>query len=195
MFVFKDCKEAFAKLGQYLYDNHTKVEDGNDYTGEPIYMAFSPPVAFTIKNIDCEDILYELSCNGQLMPVDYEPEKEFPGKFNKAVKHFKECKDLTRTNWTIDKVFTFIKEGNKVNLSVNYEEIDFELNSYTNNVFVKNYNLLKIFALKTELEIGSLTFMCPLGISVYGTEKNLEFVGKAIDDYFNTQGENNDSDE
>lgn len=191
MFTFKNCKEAFAKLGEYLYDNHIKVEDGHDYTGAPIYMAFTRPVAFTITDVsECEDMLYELSCNGQLMPVDYEPEKAFPGKFNKAVKHFKECKGLTRTYWNIDKVFTFLKEGNKVHLSINYDELDFELSSYTNNIFVKNYNLLKIFAMKTELEIGSITFMCPAGVSVYGSEKNLEFVGKAIDMYFKGDEEN-----
>lgn len=196
MFIFKNCKEAFAKLGEYLYDNHIKVEDGHDYTGAPIYMAFTRPVAFTITDVTgCEDIFNELSEAKQLLPVDYEPEKEFPGKFNKAVKHFNECKELTRTYWNIDKVFTFIKEGNKVHLSINYDELDFELCPYTNNIFVKNYNLLKIFALKTNLEIGSITFMCPAGVSVYGNEKNLEFVGKAIDDYFKAQGEKDDSNE
>lgn len=189
MFIFKNCKEAFAKLGQYLYNNHIKVEDGHDYTGAPIYIAFTQPVAFTITDVsDCENIINELSSAGQLLSTDYEPEKEFPGKFNKVVKHFKECVNLTRTYWKIDKVFTFIKEGNKVHLSIDYDKIDFELGPYTNIIFVKNYNLLKNFALKTGLEIGSITFMCPGGVSVYGNKKNLEFVGKAIDDYFKTQG-------
>lgn len=179
MFTFKDTKEAFAKLAVYLYNNCHKVNDFD-------LLAFSPPVAFTI--LDCKCNIDECTV-GQ---IDYEPEKEFPGKFNKAIKHFNELRELSRNHWSIDNVFTFIKKDDKVNLVVNYNDLDFELSRLTNNIFLKNYNLLEKFAERTDLNIGSVTFMCPYGLSVIDSGDNLEYVGKRVDEFFGTSTDINE---